>query len=155
MRRRTAGTPSEIRDLCVIENMNKWLSEIEIYASNSFGKDNCRQFVGETRFIVSGVYEKLERNVRSKYGKVGVILWPQSVLDKYSLPSHEYDDTGGVCVVNYSYDLQLYLVETDSVEKREIVFRIFKDAFENLPSEVGLDRDVIMKILIDVCKVQN
>ena len=141
-----------IKGRCVTKNMNKFLSEIEIHASNSFGEKNCRQFVDETRPIVIGVYNRLKRNIRSNYGKVVVVLFPQSVLDEYSLPPCEFDDMSGVCVINYSYDLNRYLNEKTQSGKNEIVYKILKDAFSSSPKEVGLDSNSVIEILTNVYK---
>ena len=132
--------------------MNKWLSEIEIHASNSFGKKNCRQFVDETRPLIDGAYENLKRNVRSHYGKVVVFLWPQPRLDELSIPSYEYDTMGGVCVINYAYDLNNYLSQNDQQAKLKIVYDILRDAFENLPNEVGLNGNEVMAVVDSVYK---
>jgi len=132
--------------------MNKYLSEIEIHASNSFGEKSCRKFVDETRPIVLGVYNRLKKNIRSNYGKIVVILFPQSVLDEYSLPSHEYDTAGGVCMINYSYDLNLYLNENNLDNRNEIVYNILKDAFSSSPNEVGLESSLLIDILTSTYK---
>lgn len=130
--------------------MNKWLREIEIYASNSFGKKNCRQFVDDTRPVVDGAYQQLKRNVRSNYGKVVVLLWPQSRLDEFSIPPYEYDTMGGVCTINYPYDLSIYLNEDNQQAKLKIVYELLKDAYKNLPEEMGLNGSEVMDIVNEV-----
>lgn len=135
-----------------LNHMNKYLSEIEIAASNSFGEKNARLFVDETRWVVSGVNTQLKRNIKSNYGKVVVLLWPQSVLDEYSLPPCEFDDMSGVCVINYPYDLNRYLNEKTRSDKHQIVYKILKDAFSSSPDEVGLDSSSVIDILTNVYK---
>lgn len=148
----TIRRPEEIQSVTyaqyVVKYMNKWLREIEITGANSsFGKKSCRQFVDETRPLIDGVYEALKRNVRSRYGKVVVILWSQSRLDEVSIPPYEYDTMGGVCMINYAYDLNVYLDQNDREAKLKIVYDILKDAFEALPEEVGLNGSEVMSIV--------
>jgi hypothetical protein len=132
-------------------NMNKWLTEIEITATKRFfGVKEARQFVDETRPLIDGVYERLKRNVKSRYGKIVVDLWTQSAIDEYSIPLHHYDTMGGVCMINIPYDLDVYLDEKNQNIKNEIVFNILKEQLENTPPEVGLEKDLIINILTDV-----
>ena len=131
--------------------MNKWLTEIEIIASKRFfGSQEARRFLDETRPLIDGVYKKLRRNVKSRYGKIVVDLWPQSVIDEYELPSHQYDTMSGVCVINIAYDLSAYTSENNKNIKNEIVYNILKDAFQSSPNEIGLERELIINILTSV-----
>lgn len=128
--------------------MNKWLSEIEIAGTNSsFGKKKCRQFVADTRPLVDGVYETLKRNIKSRYGKVVVKLWSQPRFDELSIPSYQYDTMGGVCMINYVYDLNIIFDLDDQQAKLKAVHGIFDDAFMNLPEEVGLTGSEVMSIV--------
>jgi len=131
--------------------MNKWLTEIEITASKRFfGKKEVRKFVDETRPLIEGVYKKLNRNVKSRYGKIVIVLWPQSIIKEYELPLHEYDNTNGVCVINVPYDFNIYLSENNKSIKNKVVFNILKKALQDVPNETGLERDLIVNILTDV-----
>lgn len=130
--------------------MNKYLREIDIFASNYFGQKNCRLFVDETRIFVDSVYEKLENNVISDYGKIIVMLWPKSRLDKFLIPYYEYDDISGVCTINYPYDLSRYLNEDSREYKIKIIYDILRCAFENSQNEMGLDRKSLSDILTAV-----
>lgn len=127
--------------------MNVWLNEIEIAASNSFGKRECKEFIKETRSLVDGVYKLLDRNVRSRYRKVVVLIWPQWKLDEFSIPIYEFDSMGGVFVINYAYDLNVYLNQKDQQVKLNIVYGILRDAYKALPDEVGLTSESIMSIV--------
>ncbi len=125
--------------------MNKYLSEIDILASNRFGETKVRLFVDETRNLIRNVNLHLKRQVKSRYGKVSVYIWPLGVLEKYSLPKYEFDTMSGVCVINFSYDLNNYFSKKD---KREmIIYKILQEVFTVLPIEVGLDGQDVIDIL--------
>lgn len=130
--------------------MNKWLSEIEISATRRFGDKNARMFTDDTRPIADGMYSRLKRNIRSRYGKIAVILLPQYVIDEYSMPSHHYDDIGGVCMINRGYELYQYHCVNSLAEKEEIVYKILNDAIENSEDQVGLERQLAIELLTDV-----
>jgi len=128
--------------------MHKWLAAIEIDGSiPSYGAIECRQFTKETRPLVDGVNKLLKRNVRSRFGKVIVILRSQSEVDELSMPHYVYDTMGGICMINFAYDLSNYLKQTDLKIKQELVFNIFKEEFGSLPEEIGLNGDEIMSIV--------
>ena len=127
--------------------MNKYLREIEIAASNTFGEDNARVFIEETRHIVSGVNCRLGKSVKSNYGKFAVLLWPQSVLEKFSLPPFEYDDMSGVCVRNISYDLEDFLGAPRQSDKDAITVSILCEVLSGLTEKVGMQGSAVIDIL--------
>ena len=127
--------------------MNKYLSEIEIIASKRFGDQPARKFFDDTRRFVDCVYELLERNVRSNYGKIALVLWPKSALEEHPTPDHEFDSISGVCMINIAYDLSLHTGEESAQKREKMVIDLFEKAVASCPERVGIDKSAFSRIL--------
>lgn len=53
-------------------------------------------------------------------------------------------------MINLAYDLNIYLSEEDPQAKLKIAYDILKNAYSNLPDEVGLNGSEVIAIMDDV-----
>ncbi len=131
--------------------MSKYLSEIELSAANRFGKNKARGFVERTRHFVFALspFSRLcplgKREVRSKFRKIVIKLWPEEWIDNKAMPIGRYglDDMSSVCVINIPYNIDLFL-QAENDDRNRIVYEIIKDVCSDLPDEIGLDGRIVL-----------